>query len=233
MNDILEYLRKFRPDIDMIPFNSEDALQKEQIPEQWMSILGAEDITIRKNKLISLWQHTCGREFSRVITHLNTHLTDVFLLLHKGQLLLLYAIRNKDGVVYYYEGGFPQLSARSPYLQARWQQLPAALQRFYETLHNGFYYSSSGNMGLVPLQSLLKLSDKEWPILEELDEDLELNLETSYGFFKNGMGDYLVLDLEKENTGEEAILWYSQEEPEYELPFWEVVDEWTALGIEE
>lgn len=233
MNDILEYLRKFRPDIDMIPFDKEDALQKEQLSVTWMNVLGEEDIDKRKDKLLNLWSNTCGFEFPRVINYLDEHLVDVFLLLHKGQLSLLYAIRNKSGVVYYYEGGFPNLSGRSAYLQAHWTRLPKALQRFYELLHNGFYYSSSGNMGLVPLQSLLQMSQADLSILEEMDDAPELNPETSYGFFKNGMGDYLVLDLEKENTAEEAILWYSQEEPEYHLNFWEVVDEWTVLGIEE
>lgn len=233
MKETLEYLRKFRPDIEIVPVDSTNALQKERLSVRWMDILSDEDIDSRKNKLLALWKAACDKEFNRVIAYLSDHLVDVFLLYHQDEFSLLYAIRNKGGVIYYYEGRFPDLTTRSTYLQNNWHRLPAGLQRFYEMLHNGFYYSSSGNMGLVPLQKLIRLSDAEWDILEEMEEAPEINLETSYCFFRNGMGDYLVLDLEKENTAEEAVLWYSQEEPEYQLPFWEVVDEWTVLGIEE
>lgn len=233
MKETLEYLRKFRPDIEIVPVDSTNALQKERLSVRWMDILSEEDIDSRKNKLLALWKAACDKEFNRVITYLSDHLVDVFLLYHQDEFSLLYAIRNKGGTIYYYEGRFPDLTTRSAYLQSNWHRLPAGLQRFYEMLHNGFYYSSSGNMGLVSLHKLIRLSDVEWNILEEMEEAPEINLETSYCFFKNGMGDYLVLDLEKEDTAEEAVLWYSQEEPEYQLPFWEVVDEWTVLGIEE
>lgn len=233
MKETLEYLRKFRPDIEIVPVDRNNALQKERLSVRWMDILAEEDIDIRKDRLLALWKAACDKEFTRVIAYLTIHLVEVYLAYHENEFSLVYAIRNKSGTIYYYEGRFPDLTQRSTYLQSNWHRLPAGLQRFYEMLHNGFYYSSSGNMGLVPLQTLLKLSDVEWEILEEMEEAPEINLETSYGFFKNGMGDYLVLDLEKEELAEEAVLWYSQEEPEYHLPFWEVVDEWTALGIEE
>ncbi|BAV05886.1 hypothetical protein FLA_1898 [Filimonas lacunae] len=231
--DILEYLRKFRLEIEIISVNREDTLQKEHISVRWLDILSEEDSDKRKEKLLALWDAACGKEFVRVITYLKRHLIEVYLLLNKGELSLLYAIRNKTGSMYYYEGRFPDLTVRDQYLQDNWHKVPPGLQRFYEMMHNGFYYSSSGNMGLVPLQFLVKLGDQEWEILEEMEPPLEMNLNTSYGFFKNGMGDYLVLDLEKEDTAREAMLWYSQEEPECHLPFWDVVDEWTVLGIAE
>lgn len=233
MNDTLDYLRKFRPEIEIVPTDREDALQKEQISVRWLDILSEQENNIRTEKLLALWEAACAKEFERVISYLRTHLTEVNLLLHKGEYSLLYSIRNKTGSLYYYEGRFPDLTKRDDYLRDQWHKVPAGLQRFYEMLHNGFYYSSSGNMGLVPLQQLIKLSDEDWEILEEMEPEPEINLARSYGFFKNGMGDYLVLDLEKELPEREAILWYSQEEPECHLPFWDVVDEWTVLGIAE
>lgn len=233
MNETLEYLRKFRPGIDMVTVNAEDPLQKERLSVRWLEILTEPDPALQKEKIIALWKVACENEFVRVIDYMTVCLDAVYLLSYENEFLLSYAIRNKAGIVYYYEGRFPDLSKRDAYLQANWHRLPTGLQRFYETLHNGFYYSSSGYMGLTPLQNLLNMGSREWDILEDMDEPLRINLSTSYGFFRNGMGDYLVLDVEKGPDEDQAVLWYAHEEPEYELNFWEVVDEWTVLGIEE
>ncbi|MBN1076084.1 SMI1/KNR4 family protein [Clostridium botulinum] len=47
----------------------------------------------------------------------------------------------------------------------------------------------------------------------------------------NGMGTYVVIDYNNCDN-DNATLWSSKEEPEYNLKFWDTVDEWTVIGFE-
>ena len=52
-------------------------------------------------------------------------------------------------------------------------------------------------MGLVPLESVTYLGDEdiEWSIIDDLEEPIKINLDSSFGFFTNGMGSYVAIDL--------------------------------------
>ncbi|WP_199884104.1 hypothetical protein [Anaerosinus massiliensis] len=86
-------------------------------------------------------------------------------------------------------------------------------------------------MGLVPLESVTYLNDYEWGILDELKEPLQLDFKTSFGFFSNGMGGYVVSDYQNCNNNN-GTLWWKDDQPDYKINFWDVVDEWIVIGFE-
>ncbi len=49
--------------------------------------------------------------------------------------------------------------------------------------------------GLESLEDVTYLDDYEWEIVDEIGEhNLRIDLTSSYGFFSNGMGTYVVVD---------------------------------------
>ena len=64
-----------------------------------------------------------------------------------------------------------------------------------------------------------------------MEEPIQINLKTTFGFFQSGMGGYAAIDTDNCN-GYRAILWFSDDQPTYNKNFWNIVDEWTAIGCE-
>lgn len=95
----------------------------------------------------------------------------------------------------------------------------------------GFYYYASGAMGLVSLECVTYFDDDEWGIIEELEEPLQIDLKTTFGFFKSGMGGYVAIDYNNCKY-DKATLWFTNNQPEYNVNFWDVVDEWIVIGFE-
>ena len=46
------------------------------------------------------------------------------------------------------------------------------------------------------------------------------------------MGGYVAVDLSKDDIINEAVVWFSGDQPEYNVNFWDVVDEWIVIGLE-
>ncbi|CJH89644.1 Uncharacterised protein [Streptococcus pneumoniae] len=86
-------------------------------------------------------------------------------------------------------------------------------------------------MGLVPLENVTFFDDDEWGIIEELEEPLQIDLQTTFGFFKSGMGGYVAVDYKNSNN-DNATLWWTNKEPRYNMNFWDIVDEWIVIGFE-
>ena len=88
-------------------------------------------------------------------------------------------------------------------------------------------------MGLVPLEEVVFLGDDDfdWSIVSEIEEPLKINLDTSFGFFSNGIGTYVVIDYTNCNQNN-ATLWSAKEQPEYNIDFWDCIDEWTVIGFD-
>lgn len=149
-----------------------------------------------------------------------------------GQYSLLYSINNSDGKVKYYEGLCPINTDKpvNPKLAEVWDKLPRSIRVFYEKVHNGFYYYALKAMGLLPLDGVTYLDDYEWGIIETLDEPLKIDIQTSFGFFSNGMGGYVVCDY-KNCDNDKATLWWKDDQPDYDINFWDVVDEWNVIGF--
>lgn len=87
-------------------------------------------------------------------------------------------------------------------------------------------------MGFVQLDNVTFFDDDEWGIIDDLEQPLGINLSTTFGFFKSGMGGYLAVDIEN-CSNDNATLWFVNDQPDYGVKFWEVTDEWLVIGFEE
>lgn len=164
---------------------------------------------------------------SNTISYLNEYLIDIEIMNIGDKYSILYSAKNQRGKTLYHEGGNPKDISNNEKLKNKWNDSPYKLREFYEKLHNGFYYYPSKSMGLSDYENVIHLDEYEWGIIDDIgEENLKIDLTSSYGFFSNGMGDYVAIDYrncDKEN----ATLWSSKEEPDYNLKFWDVVDEWS------
>lgn len=146
---------------------------------------------------------------------------------------ILYTIKNSKGEVFYYEGRRPHENFNNEKLEESWKKIPASIQAFYENIHNGFYYYASGAMGLVPLENVTYLGedDFDWNIIDDLEEPMQIDLNTSFGFFSNGMGTYVAIDYNNCDNNN-ATLWSAKTQPKYNINFWDFVDEWIVIGFD-
>jgi hypothetical protein len=146
---------------------------------------------------------------------------------------ILYTIKNSKGKYLYYEGRNPQDKFENEELEKSWNNIPDSIRSFYENIHNGFYYYASESMGLVPFESVTYLGDEDldWDIIDDLKESIQIDLETSFGFFSNGMGDYIAIDY-KNCKNDNATFWSAKIQPKYNINFWNYVDEWIVIGFE-
>ncbi|MFT7827115.1 SMI1/KNR4 family protein [Priestia megaterium] len=230
--DKLSFLQQYRKSMEFV--SNEDLLniKKENIPKEWVEVFIETDKTERKDKLIALWNRVCEKELSHTISYLKENLVDVELIIDNGQYASLYSVKSENDEILYYEGGIPNKSIYNLDMQQAWSSVPQSIVKFYGKLHNGFYYMPSRAMGLVPLERVTYFKEDEWGILDDLEHPLEINLDTTYGFFENGMGGYVAVDLNN-CTDNRATLWFTNDQPEYSVDFWDIVDEWILIGLQD
>ena len=230
--DKLSFLQQYRKSMEFV--SNEDLLniKKENIPKEWVEVFIETDKTERKDKLIALWNRVCEKELSHTISYLKENLVDVELIIDNGQYAILYSVKSENDEILYYEGGIPNKSIYDLDMQQAWSSVPQSIVKFYGKLHNGFYYMPSRAMGLVPLERVTYFKEDEWGILDDLEHPLEINLDTTYGFFENGMGGYVAVDLNN-CTDNRATLWFTNDQPEYSVDFWDIVDEWILIGLQD
>jgi len=225
--DKLAFLKQYRKSIVFVSDKELLQLENENIPEKWLEIFQETDKSIQKDKLIALWKSVCEKELSNTISYIKENLVELELILDNGKYAVLYSIKSENGEIHYYEGGIPTKSVLT-----NWAAFPQVIKSFYEKLHNGFYYFASSAMGLVPMGHVTYFDEFEWGILEELDEALGINMEKTYGFFQNGMGGYVAIDLDN-CTDDTATLWFTNDQPDYDVSFWDIVDEWIVIGMQD
>lgn len=230
--DKLSFLQQYRKSIEFVSNEDLLSIEKEKIPEEWMEVFIETDKTERKDKLIALWNRVCEKELSHTISYLKENLVDVELIVDNGEYAILYSVKSENDEILYYEGGIPNKSIYDLDMQQAWSSVPQSIVKFYGKLHNGFYYMPSRAMGLVPLERVTYFKEDEWGILDDLEHPLEINLDTTYGFFENGMGGYVAVDLNN-CTDNRATLWFTNDQPEYSVDFWDIVDEWILIGLQD
>ncbi|MEK5068614.1 SMI1/KNR4 family protein [Sporosarcina sp. FSL K6-1508] len=230
--DKLSSLKQYRKSIEFVSNKDLLNIEKGNIPKKWIEIFKETDKTEKKDKLIALWNDVCEKELSITISYLKENLLEFELIVDNGQYAVLYSVKSENEEILYYEGGIPTSSIYISEMQQDWSNVPESIKRFYEKLHNGFYYLPSRAMGLVPVECSTHFEDYEWGILEELDEPLGINMATTYGFFENGMGGYVAIDLNN-CIDDVATLWFTNDKPEYNVDFWDIVDEWIVMGLQD
>lgn len=228
----LSFLQQYRKSIEFVSNEDLLSIEKEKIPEEWMEVFIETDKIERKDKMIALWNRVCEKELSHTISYLKENLVDVELIINNGQYAILYSVKSENDEILYYEGGIPNKSIYDLDMQQAWSSVPQSIVKFYGKLHNGFYYMPSRAMGLVPLERVTYFKEDEWGILDDLEHPLEINLDTTYGFFENGMGGYVAVDLNN-CTDNRATLWFTNDQPEYSVDFWDIVDEWILIGLQD
>jgi hypothetical protein len=203
----------------------------ESIPQTWERLLN-QDREQRIAATLLLWEGVVGTQMSNTVAYLRAHLTDVELLRVDQSYYLLYSLTNLEGAPRYYVGGNPLRPdfGTNQTLRLEWSRLPASLRSFYEDLHDGFYEFSSRSSGPDGLANVVRMADLEWGIIDQLGLDLQIELATSYAFFNNGGSGYVVIDLSSADA-EQATLWWADDAPRYGIKFWDLVDDWTVIGI--
>ena len=185
----------------------------ERIPVSWLKIIEATSIIQKKQIVIDMWKDVMSNELSLTIDYLSKHLEDVFVFKSDEHYYLLYVISGNASELLYYVGGNPKDTVDIK------DKFPVDIARFYKELHNGFYDYCYKSMGIVEADDAEKL-------LSKIDED-RAELNDVICIFSNGMGDYVAYDQKEQK----AILWLTSDEPDFDICFWDVVDEWTCLGM--
>jgi hypothetical protein len=233
MGQKLDYLREYSKSVNIIPFDEIQDIEEKRIPTAWRELFNEKDSKRRIKLLLAIWEKNVGGYLRNTISYLHEHLEDVEMIENNEKYSILYTIRNLKGRILYYEGRNPKDSFGNKRLEEEWNKIPQTIRNFYENLHNGFYYYASESMGLVPLESVTYLGDEDldWSIIDELTGPIQINLETSFGFFSNGMGSYIAIDYTNCND-DNATYWSSKKQPKYNINFWKFVDEWIVIGFE-
>ncbi|WP_019637140.1 hypothetical protein [Paenibacillus fonticola] len=231
----LDYLKKYTLKKDgyvrLVPNDEVDKI--DSLPPAWYEVFRHKEIKMRIKSLLEIWNINLATELRNTISYLNDYLVNIELMDINHRYSILYTIKNRQGKVLYYEGRNPLEGIDNEPLKESWLKTPSSIRTFYEKLHNGFYYYASGSMGLVALEDVVYLGDDEfdWSIIDDLEEPLQIGLESSFGFFSNGMGTYIAIDFKK-CEDDNATLWSAKDQPEYNINFWDYVDEWITIGFE-
>ena len=221
----LEYLKKYRKEIEI--FSGINDQIKSVIPNSWSDIFGTEDMQERIRKVLNIWRENVYAELTNTFLYLEQNIKTLDLISYNNKFFILYGIQMGTGEVDYFEGGNP-LDCKENNL---FIGMPEKLKRFYSSVHNGFYYFPSKLMGMVSIDRVTHFAESEWGILDDLEQPLQINLETTYGFYNNAGGVYIAIDYQNcENDN--ATIWYVDDEPEYNVNFWKEVDEWMNASFE-
>ena len=231
METKLEFLRKYKRYVQITSTDEIKRIEQNKIPKSWYGLFSEENMDKKINFLLEIWKGHVGVELRNTISYLSDHLEAVQLMESSGRYSILYTIKTDSGETQFYEGGNPKEAFNNFILEESWSKLPLSIRTFYQDVHNGFYFYASQAMGLVPLKDVTYFDDDEWGIIEELEELLQINLKTTFGFFKSGMGGYVAIDYTNCND-DNATLWWTNKQPRYNVNFWDIVDEWIVIGFE-
>ncbi|OAB35021.1 superoxide dismutase [Paenibacillus glacialis] len=237
MNEKIEYLRKFNKSARLMQLDEISDTYIDMIPDIWRDIFSENNAKNRIQKVLENWRKYSGRELSITISYLYENLENIELLeiegRHSTRYSILYTIKKPNNEICYYEGRNPKEKFHNDELEQNWSMFPESIQQFYENVHNGFYYYASVSMGLLPFEFIPFLGDDDfdWSIINDLKEPLQIDLNTSFGFFSNGMGSYIAIDYNN-CSDVNATFWSAKTQPKYNINFWDHVDEWIVIGFE-
>jgi hypothetical protein len=204
----------------------ESQIVEAPIPNFWKEALLSDSLEERKEKILSVWKEYSSSDLRNTISYLGDYLKNIDLICLDGEYSLLYTILTyQTGEEIYYEGKQPvTVEVLKQKFGENTPTIKQSIADFYTYIHNGFYDYTSKSMGIDNLKNVNSMADYDWEYLQQLDIDLI----PLYNFFSNGMGEYVVLDIENGNT----YLWSSRELPKRQSDFWALVDEWIIIGLD-
>ena len=207
----------------------ESTILNAPIPEYWKVAFLTDNLEDRIAVILGEWRKYLARELSNTILYLKTYLTNIELMKIGDEYSILYTILGfKTKREFFYEGKNPVTEQEfKKKINCPIGKIDNSIIDFYTKVHNGFYYYPSKTMGLDSTENIDSIADFEW----EYEDQLQMDLTSCYNFFSNGMGTYVVLDLNQDlETG--AYLWSTKELPKGNLNFWDIIDEWIVIGLD-
>lgn len=222
-----EFLQKYHKDVRIVREGIEHI---EEIPDSWKKFLLEKKKGEKLSAVIQMWKESMGDLLNKTIAYMEEHLTDVELIAYRDGYSLLYSITSFGDKTVYYEGGNPNEFFVLDELRRKWNAVPETIHNFYDNLHDGFFSYASSSIGLYRADNIIYLNQYSWSVIEELSLSLQIDLETSFSFFGLEKGAYIAVDI-ADCEDDKAFLWFFDKEPQYEVRFWEMVDEWLVAAL--
>jgi hypothetical protein len=230
MDQTLSYLSKYLAEPRVLStLRADDPLMAE-LPGWWQALLAGGSDRVRQT--LQAWEGHRS-QLPQVFDFLAAHLRDVRLLTDKNlvaattSVRLLYELERSDRTLYY-AGGNPIQKTMTASVREAWDKLPTDFKRFYDVLHNGWYYLASNSMGPSPVEDFFVLDDLEWGILEDID-DPGFDLKDLLAVYTNGMGAYVALSVDRRAYGD--VLWWKDKPPRMNIDALAIIDAWTQIGL--
>ncbi|NIA00224.1 SMI1/KNR4 family protein [Massilia sp. CCM 8734] len=223
--ELLHYLEKYCASPSIVAL-SDSGSGMEALPAEWIDLLSLEGKE-RISYVIALWERF-GEGLSEVTDKLKSSLVSVDLLKEGDTYSLLYGVSAAERILYY-QAKNPICRKFNSKICSLWPRVPQSIRDFY-AVHDGWFYLASHSMGLLPAEELFVLSDEDWGILDEIGL-APVNLDKTIAFFTNGMSGYVCLDVSPPKEECAAMIWWSNKLPKMNLKFWDIIDSWTAIGL--
>lgn len=218
-------------------------LGKVKVPATWRALLVAQ----RAGKSIpweSVWPASVRSQMSGAWKLISEKCLGVGIAVGRGfpaSLLYVFAAPQPSfpgGKAYFAYIGGPPIGDAGPTNnedRSRLELLPAGLQEFYKTVHDG-WTGLSGAGGPLPLNELSFLDNKISE--EEAFDDLKrpFSLETTLEILQTGNGDALCLDTKRSRPQRPLGIFYWHESPaesDLQIDFWNVFNDRIESGSEE
>jgi hypothetical protein len=216
--DLEKYIGKFSI-IDKVP---EDLF----IPAAWKPLESLPQKE-RTKFVVDLWKVNFQAEFSVLLEVFRKHLISIELIEVNSLVNMLYIFQNPKGDYLHYIGRPPLTLYQKP--QAiNGLNLPVKFLDFYTQIHNGWHEVISHSLGLMPIEEAFLLSENEWGILDEIS--IDFSLDKVLAVFSNSAGGYLCWNFNSSLPS--GLIWWDDEEPDF-VDFWDILDEWSAMGIQD
>jgi len=208
-------------------FSIIDKLSEELfIPSEWKYLVDLSSKE-RVKAVIDLWKVNFQAEFSVLLEAFRKHLISIELIGINNFVKMLYIFQNPKGDYLHYIGEPPLLPHQQPKTISGFNW-PVKFLDFYTQVHNGWYEIVSHSLGLMPLEEVFLLSKNEWGILEEIS--IDFSLDKVLAVFSNSAGGYLCWNFNSSLPS--GLVWWDDEEPDF-VDFWDILDEWSAMGIQD
>lgn len=177
---------------------------------------------------LATWGPTVGLALPKTVAHLGEFTRDVQVMRLGPTYTLLYTLHNRRGPDQFYLGGNPLTSGLSgSTVEPYWRQLPEPLRAFYTATHDGFCHYESRALGIEPVSRLTPFT---WIEQHPTYGALRFDPATTFSFFSDMVGDYVLIDLANPETG--ALIFWKDQPPTYGVDFFDVVDSWIVTGFE-
>lgn len=189
------------------------------VPKDWHFVLNEESNFLRKDFILNYWK-SFSVLLPRTMTIFEEYLDDVFIITHKEQVKMVYLfLIDEDYIVYV---------ANYPTSDSKIAILPEKLREFYTQIHNGWFESISGGLGLLPLEKIQFLDESEWGLTDEILQSVELS--KTYYVFHNAGGGYLCINTE-DAANPKSLVWWTNDQPKIGIDFWSFLDSWIEVGF--